>query len=157
MHRIAEGPFNRMLVGVFVLVAVLAFSGCSTEENEENECDKTKKEEIEPLFRIYVRAELEGGGPYTGMIDFQSEKHYCDGTVKGVFTDHTDGTPDGFWKPITTQYKLANEKDFVLMLFTAGGEELSVTYGYERVEAEMYLEDYTTWVFADTVDVIVIE
>ena len=141
---------------ILLLLSVFVIPGCSTDE-ETDECDRTKEDLIEPLFRIHVVAMESGDAPYTGEMDFQSQKHYCSGTVKGVFTDHTDGTLDGFWKPITTQYKLANEKDFVLVLFTAGGEDLSVTYGYERVEAEMYLEDYTTWVFADTVEVNVIE
>ncbi len=155
MHRIVEWPRFRMLACVFALCAVFAFSSCSTEENEEDDCASTKKDEIEPLFRIYVVATAEGGGPYTGEMDFQSEKHYCDGTVKGVFTDHTDGTVDGYWKPITTQYKLANEKDFVLVNISTPTGELSFTYNYEAVSNAMELEDYVTWVFEDTIEVVV--
>lgn len=155
MHRIVECLRFRMLAGVFVLLAMFVFTGCATEENEENACDKTKRDEIEPLFRIHFVATTDLGDPYTGAMDFQSEKHYCDGTTKGIFTDHTDGTADGYWKPITTQYKLANDEDYVLITFSTPTNELSFDYDYETVANAMVLEDYVTWVFVDTIEVVV--
>jgi hypothetical protein len=143
-----------MLAGSLALLAAVAFSGCSTEESEEDKCASTKKDEIEPLFRIHVVVTKTGGTPYTGEISFQSEKHYCDGTVKGVFTDHIESTTDGYWKPITTQYKLANEKDYVFVQFTTATYTFPHFYYYEEVSNGMELEDYTTWVFEDTLYVV---
>jgi hypothetical protein len=155
MRRIVEWPRRRMLAGSFILLAAFVFSGCATEENEEDDCEKTKKEEIEPLFRIYFAVTKTGDIPYTGEMNFQSEKHYCDGTVKGVFTDHIDGTADGNWKPITTQYKLANEKDYVFVQFSTATYTATHLYYYREVSAGMELEDYTTWVFEDTLHIVV--
>ncbi len=155
MHRIVECPSFRMLAGTLVLLAAFVFSGCATEENEEDDCEKTKKEEIEPLFRIHFMVTTDTGDPYLGEMNFQSEKHYCDGTVKGVFTDHIDATAEGYWKPITTQYKLANEVDFVRVVFSTPTDEFSYIYSYKTVSNAMELEDYVTWVFEDTIDVVV--
>jgi hypothetical protein len=141
--------------GILVLFAAFASSGCSVGGNEGNECDETKQDLIEPLFRIHFVATTEQGDPYTGAMSFQSEKHYCDGTVKGVFTDHTDGTANGYWKPITTQYKLANDEDFVLIILSTPTSEGSFTYYYDTVANAMVLEDYVMWVFEDTVEVVV--
>jgi hypothetical protein len=155
MHRIVEWPRFRMLTGVLAFLAVFAFTGCATEENEVDECDKTKQDEIEPLFRIHFVATTDQGDPYTGAMDFRSEKQYCDGTMSGLFTDHTDGTVDGYWKPITTQYKLANDEDYVLITFSTPTNELSFVYDYEAVANAMVLEDYVAWVLEDTIEVVV--
>jgi len=149
MHRIDGSPQLRRLAGILLLLAAFVIPGCSTEE-ETDECDRMEEDLIEPLFRIHFVATKPGGIPYTGEMNFQSEKHYCGGTVKGVFTDHIESTADGYWKPITTQYKLENQKDYVLVRFSTATYNFAHLYYYEEVSYGMELEDYVTWVFEDT-------
>jgi hypothetical protein len=149
MRCFDELPRFGKLAGILLLLAAFALPGCSTEEATD-ECEKTEEDLIEPLFRIHFVATKPGDIPYTGEMSFQSEKHYCSGTVKGVFTDHIESTADGYWKPITTQYKLENQKDFVLVRFSTATYNFSHSYYYEEVSYGMELEDYVTWVFEDT-------
>ena len=153
MHGIHGSLHLRGLLGAFISVAALLCIGCA--EKVEDECGKTEADEIEPLFRIHYRVTKTGGIPYTGEVNFQSEKHYCGGTVKGVFTDQAATTQNGYWKPITTQYKLANDKDYVRVLFSTATYNFAHAYYYDEVANGMELEDYVTWVFEDTLYVVV--
>lgn len=147
---------SRFFLRLFLVfcAGALVCAGCQKEE-EQDECEGTKKPLIEPMFRIHVSLVNEADQtPYAGAVSFQSEKHYCDGTTSGLFTDQAQ-IQNGFWKPITTQYKLENTEDFVLVTINAGEYELTTEYVYQFVKDNMVLENYSTWVLEDTIAVAV--
>jgi hypothetical protein len=149
-----ESPKILLLTFLIFCLGTLLFAGCQKEE-ETDECEKTAKPLSEPMFRIYFRLVNEADQtPYAGAVEFQSEKHYCDGTTSGSFSDQADIT-NGFWKPITTQYKLANTEDYVLVTLYAGEYQDSWDLDYRYVKDNMKLEDFTTWVLEDTITVSV--
>jgi hypothetical protein len=138
--------------------AALVLCGCSKDTTDvEDDCKATAKTKIEPLFRIHFLLTNEGGGPYTGEADFVISKFYCNGTENGVFDDHIASVNAGYWKPITTQYILANTKDYVTYTLTTPAGETSDEYYYEYVRQHMVLDEMMQFVFEDTVHVVVPE
>ena len=84
---------------------------------------------------------------------FQSEKHYCDGMVKGEYSDADGTTQNGYWTPITTQYKLANSGDFVRVNFPTNSYSDFFDYTCDRVREGARLDETFQLVFEDTIKV----
>ena len=145
--RIARFPLR--LISLAILAAVVStFCACSSEESDP--CDDTKKTEIEPLFRITWHITSALGDPYNGVVTVTSEKHYCDKTVKGHFV--FDGTAvDGYYTGPTTQYKLANTKDYVFYQITTGSSVFVHNYYYNEAFQMMELIDLSLYV-QDTIE-----
>jgi len=144
-------PKVRIWLIALVCAAALLLAACEEKTEEpKDECDSTVKPEIEPLFEIHVIAELEGGGPYLGEMDFYIFKTYCNGNESGEFSNHVDSTPGGYWYPMTTQYKMANTEDIVTAQFSVGGgDPVGMVYTYDYVSTHMKLIDYQ-YIFEDT-------
>jgi hypothetical protein len=139
-------------IGTFALGVLAVVAGCGSSSPNDDECSITAQQEIEPLFRIHFLVSMQDGSPFLNQVNFLSEKHYCNGTVKGKFTDVSATTQNGYWKPITTQYKLANTKDFVRVRFTTGSYSATYDYSYFKVNNGMKLEGFQM-VFEDTIKV----
>jgi hypothetical protein len=143
-----------VLIGAFIISAI--FFGCITNnEDDKNKCDDTARPQIEPYFRIHFQVHYENGTPYTGRVYYYAEKHYCNGTVSGHFPDSAQTTDNGYWKPITTEYKLANDSDFVYFEFSTSTYPLDYFLYYQTVNNEMtYDQSINHMVFEDTFEVI---
>jgi len=160
MHR-SKPAINKSLVGVghcfwvnsayFLLLVLLAFGGCA--KNKEDKCKATEQTLIEPWFRFHFVITRMNGDPYLSLVNFQSEKHYCDGTVKGVYNDASGTTQNGYWKPITTQYKLANSEDFISVKFSTNSFSEFFYYPYDLVREGARLDETFQLVFEDTIRV----
>ncbi len=140
------------LIGAFALGILSVVAGCGSSSPNDDECSITAEQQIEPLFRIHFLVTMQDGSPFLNQVNFLSEKHYCNGTVKGRFTDASATTQNGYWKPISTQYKLANTKDFVRVRFTTGSYSATYDYGYVKVSSGMKLEGFQM-VYEDTIKV----
>jgi len=150
------GVGHRHGVGIasFLILVLLAFGGGCSEPTVADQCKETERTLIEPLFRIHFVITRLNGDPHLGAVNFQSEKHYCDGTVKGVFSDAAETIQNGYWKPITTQYKLANAEDFVVVKFSANSFSEDTIYSYDVVdEGATWLDGTFQLVFEDTIQV----
>ena len=135
----------------FLLFVLLAFGGCA--KNKEDKCKATEQTLIEPWFRFHFVITRENGDPYLGQVNFQSQKHYCDGTVKGAYNDAAATTQSGYWKPITTQYKLANSEDFVSVKFFTNSFSEFHYYPYDLVREGARLDETFQLVYEDTIRV----
>lgn len=133
-----------------VLLAAIASGLCACGTEESDACDETKKETIEPYFRITWHITSALGDPYNGSVTVTSQKHYCDKTVKGTFV--FDGTAvDGYYTGPTTQYKLANSKDYVFYQITTGSSVFVHNYYYAEAFQKMELIDLSLYV-QDTIE-----
>lgn len=141
--------FSRRFVSMVVLAAVAFVAyACSTDESDP--CQDTTKELIEPYFRITWHITSALGDPYNGSVTVTSQKHYCDKTVKGTFV--FDGTAvDGYYTGPTTQYKLANAKDYVFYQCATGGNVFVHNYYYAEAFQLMELVDFSLYV-QDTIE-----
>lgn len=156
IHESLVGAGRRFWVSLagFLLFVPLALGcGCLTSADKKDECKATEETMIEPLFRIHFLISRMNGDPYTNLVKFRSEKHYCSGTLNGVFNDSSPTTQNGYWKPITTQYKLANENDFVRVNFSTNSFSEDFDFYYVSVRAGARLDEAFQLVFEDTIRV----
>jgi hypothetical protein len=149
-----SSPRKLALLGLLIFSAI--FFGCITNnDDDKNKCDDTAQPLIEPYFRIHFQVHYENGTPFTGRVYYFIEKHYCNGTISGHYLDSAQTTSNGYWKPITTEYKLANDSDFVYFEFSTSTYPLDYFLYYQTVDNEMFYDQYENhMVFEDTFEVI---
>jgi hypothetical protein len=150
MHGITIVRDYHKLALLVLLLLSLMFIQCSNDNDERNTCDETKQPRIEPMFRVYFQVTNQGT-PYTGFAKFIIEKHYCNGNLSGVFRDSTNAMIDGFWKPITTQYIMENDSDYVAARFIIDGHsDMGYYYFYQEVSYRSYIDEFGERIFVDT-------
>lgn len=118
------------------LCLALAVCACETSKDEDP-CKETEKAAIEPYFRITWHVTSSLGAPHVGAVEVMSQKHYCDETVKGTFVFSGSTDDAGYYTGPTTQYKLANEKDYVYCQLSANGSVFSHRYYYAEAYAKI--------------------
>lgn len=145
--------YRTLMILAIILVCPFLFQCLLDSDNEEPGCNQTKKPRIEPLMRIYLNVRNTPDSAYAGPAKVQFEKVYCNGNHSGAFRDSTDSMTDGFWKPISTQYILENEKDRVdVYLYIDGHSNLGTSYQYQQVADKAYIDDTFQLVFDDTLE-----
>jgi hypothetical protein len=143
--------FTKVMSWGLVLLCPLLIQ-CTHEDDPQNTCDESIQPQIEPMFRIYLQANHQNGDPYTGFAKFTIEKHYCNGNINGVFKDSTNNVINGFWKPITTQYIMANDSDYVAARFQIEGfPDLGYYYFYFEVADRLVIDEFGQRIFEDTI------
>jgi hypothetical protein len=136
-----------------IAAACLALAFCACETADEDSCKETEKTTIEPYFRITWHVTNSPGGPYVGAVEVMSRKHYCDTTVKGTFVFQGATSDGGYYTGPTTQYKLANEKDYVYYQLSAAASVFAHTYYYNEAFMKMKLVDFDL-VVQDTIECV---
>jgi hypothetical protein len=155
MFFLKKATSLRKLALISLLIFSALFFGCITNNDDKNKCDDTAQTLIEPYFRIHFLVHYENGTPYTGRVYYFAEKHYCNGTISGHYPDSAQTTDNGYWKPITTEYKLANDSDFVYFEFSTSTYPYDYFLYYQTVSDEMTYDQYFNhMVFEDTFEVI---
>lgn len=154
-NKSTSGVGHRHWVGIasFLIFMLLAFGGGCSKPTESDKCKATEQTLIEPWFRFHFVITRLNGDPHLGQVNFQSEKHYCDGTVSGVYSDADGTTQNGYWTPITTQYKLANSEDFVSVKFSTNSFSEFYYFPYDLVREGARLNETFQLVFEDTIKV----
>jgi hypothetical protein len=150
---------SKYLVLAIMIAGGTLFLSCLTNADNEDPCDATKQDRIEPLLRIHLMVSYPNGNPFLGRTDFSIEKHYCSGTVSGHFEDSTMATNNGYWKPISTQYILENDEDYVSIEVTphaeSGAIPINFFYDYAQISYGIRIDEMMQASFEDTLHVTV--
>lgn len=139
MVHLARSSSIRFIFAAVATVCALAL--CSCETSDEDACKETEKTLIEPNFRITWHVRQEDGNPFVGEVEVMSQKHYCDGTVKGTFVFQGMTSDGGYYTGPTTKYKLANEKDYVFYQLTTNANVFAHSYYYKETFQKMEIID----------------
>lgn len=150
---------SKYLALAIMVAGSTLFLSCLSNSENEDPCDTTKQDRIEPLLRIHLMVSYPNGNPFLGRTDFSIEKHYCSGTISGHFEDSTMATNNGYWKPISTQYILENDDDLIFIQVTphteSGATAINFFYDYAQISSGIRIDEMMQAYFEDTLHVTV--